>query len=357
MSRDGAQARGERTPVAAAGSPPVRLVEVARLAGVSAMTVSRALRRPEQVAPATLRAVQRAVARLGYLPNGSAAALASSRSRVVGAVVPTLMNSVYASTVHGLSSVLRPAGYELMIGDSGYDAGAEASLVRSFLGRRVDALVLTGVSHGDEVHALLARHPLPVVEIWDLTDTPIDRVVGFSNVAAGLAAGRHLAARGRARWAFVGTPARAEDRSGKRLQGLRQAAREARVPAPLAAWVTDGMSAVQGRDAVAALLSAHPEVDAVFCANDALATGALRAAHDLGRPVPRRLAVLGLGDFDVAAHTLPALSTLRIPGPAIGERAARVLLAQLDETGAEPPDGLDARRHELAFELVQRDST
>jgi LacI family gluconate utilization system Gnt-I transcriptional repressor len=357
MSRHTAQAGAarpaSRAPAAGAGAP-VRLVEVARLAGVSAMTVSRALRHPEQVAPATLRAVQQAVVRLGYLPHGSASALASSRSRVVAAIVPTLMHSVYASTVQGLSAALRPAGYELMIGDSGYDPAVEASLVRSFLGRRVDALVLTGVEHADDTRALLARHPVPVVEIWDLTDTPIDRVVGFSNVAAGVAAGRHLAGRGRRRWAFLGTPGRSEGRSGKRLRGFRQAAREAGVPAPAIAPVADGMSAAEAREATAALLAERPDVDALFCANDALAIGALRAARDLGWPVPQRLAVVGFGDFDVAAQTQPALTTLRIPGPAIGRRAAQVLLARLGAAGA---GAADARRHDLAFELVEREST
>ena len=177
---------------AAGRQTAVRLVDVARLVGVSTMTVSRALRRPEQVAPATLRAVQGAIAQLGYLPDSAASALATGRSRIVAAIVPTLMNSVYASTVHGLASVLRRAGYELMIGDSGYDAPTEAALVRSFLGRRVDALVLTGVEHDDATRDLLAQREVPVVEIWDLTAQPIDTVVGFSNVAAGREAGRYL---------------------------------------------------------------------------------------------------------------------------------------------------------------------
>jgi LacI family gluconate utilization system Gnt-I transcriptional repressor len=338
---------------AATGAPaiePVRLVEVAQRAGVSSMTVSRALRDPAKVAPATLHAIERAVADLGYLPHGSASALASSRTRVVAAIVPTLMNSIYASTVHGLSSVLRPAGYELMIGDSGYDRRVETALVRSFLGRRVDALVLTGVEHAEETRALLRRHRLPVVEIWDLTPTPIDMVVGFSNIAAGRAAGRFLASRGRRRWGFVGTPADREDRSGKRLRGLRVAAREAGVEAPLTAYVADGMSSAEGHRAVAALLAAHPDVDAVFCANDALATAALRAAADAGRRVPEDLAVLGLGDFDFAAHTRPALTTLRIPGHAIGSGAAAALVRRLaGEPGSRP--SLD-----VGCEVVVRES-
>jgi LacI family gluconate utilization system Gnt-I transcriptional repressor len=352
MSRHAAQIGrlAARGPDDGEAAEPVRLVEVARLAGVSSMTVSRALRRPEQVAPATLRAVQRAVAALGYLPHGSASALASSRTRVVAAIVPTLMNSVYASTVHGLSSVLRPAGYELMIGDSGYDPAVEAALVRSFLGRRVDALVLTGVEHAAETRALLARHRVPVVEIWDLTTKPIDVVVGFSNVAAGREAGRFLASRGRRCWGFVGTPPDREDRSGKRLRGLRDAAREAGVGAPVTAYVTDGMSAVDGYGAARDLLAGHAGVDAIFCANDALATAALRAVADAGRTVPDDVAVLGFGDFDVAAQTRPALTTIRIPGRAIGSSAAQALVLRL--AGGHGP----ATRIDVGFDVVERES-
>lgn len=349
MSSRGAQG-DDADPAQPPRGGPVRLAEVARLAGVSAMTVSRALRRPEQVAGDTLQAVRDAVTRLGYLPDGSASALATGRSRIVAVIVPTLMNSVYASTVHGLSSVLRTAGYELMIGDSGYDPQVETALVRSFLGRRVDALVLTGVVHAEATRALLARHEMPVVEIWDLSPRPIDMLVGFSNVAAGREAGRFLAARGRRRWAFVGTAPSREDRSGKRLRGLRAAAREARLAAPVPAFVADGMSAAAGYEAAVALLAAHPRIDALFCANDALATAALRAASDCGFPVPHRLSVLGFGDFDVAAYTVPALTTVRIPGPRIGAGAAQALLARLDGVRA------DATRLDVGFEIVVRES-
>jgi LacI family gluconate utilization system Gnt-I transcriptional repressor len=325
-------------------------VEVARLAGVSTMTVSRALRHPQQVASSTLRAVQGAIAQLGYTPDTAASALATGRSRIVGAIVPTLMNSVYASTVHGLASTLRRAGYELMIGDSGYDRATEVALVRSFLGRRVDALVLTGVEHDDEVRALLARREMPVVEIWDLTSRPIDMVVGFSNMAAGREAGRYLHAQGRRQWAFLGTSPEREDRSGKRLKGFREAARDAHIAAPLTAFVADGMSPADGYEAVMAMLKTLPRPDALFCANDALATAALRAAADLGLQVPRSMAVVGFGDFDVAAVTSPALTTVRIPGRDIGERAARALLGPLDGGGR------TSTRVDVGFEIIRRES-
>ena len=337
-------------PKRSARGAPVRLVEVATLAGVSTMTVSRALRRPEHVSQATLHAVKGAIAQLGYLPDSAASALVTGRSRIVAAILPTLMNSVYASTVHGLASVLRGAGYELMIGDSGYDLSTEAALVRSFLGRRVDALALTGVEHDDATRELMAQREVPVVEIWDLTAKPLDMVVGFSNVAAGREAGRYFQALGRGRWAFLGTSPQRESRSGKRLRGLREAAREAGLQAPVTAFVEDGMSPPAGHAAVLDLLRRRPLPDALFCANDALATAALRAAADRGPGVPGHIAVVGFGDFDVAAHTSPALTTVRIPGRVIGERAAQALLARLEGTGAVE------RRIDVGFEIVRRES-
>lgn len=349
MSRSNA-ASVDQKPPGLARSAPARLVEVARLAGVSTMTVSRALRRPEQVAASTLEAVQAAVAQLGYMPDTAASALASGRSRIVAAIVPTLMNSVYASTVHGLASTLRGAGYELLIGDSGYCLHTEAALVRSFLGRRVDALVLTGVEHAEETRELLARRVVPVVEIWDLCAKPIDMLVGFSNVASGRAAGRFFGQTGRSHWAFMGTSPQREGRSGKRLRGLREAAREVRVNAPITAFVDDGMSPAAGYAAALELLVEHPLTDALFCANDALATAALKAASDRGMAVPSTLSILGFGDFDVAAYTSPALSTIRIPGREIGQTAARALLGQLDGTGPA------VARVDVGFELVRRAS-
>jgi LacI family gluconate utilization system Gnt-I transcriptional repressor len=110
------------------------------------------------------------------------------------------------------------------------------------------------------------------------------------------------------------------------------------------------MSAAAGHAAVLELLDAHPHTDALFCANDALATAALRAAADRGIAVPGSLAILGFGDFDVAAHTSPALTTIRIPGRQIGASAAQALLARLDDAGPTPS------HVDLGFEIVRRES-
>ena len=125
-----------------------RMTDVARAAGVSLVTVSRAINTPTKLAPETLSAVRAAIERLGYVPNLMAGGLASSRSRIVAAIVPTISNLVFSETIEALSQTLAEGGYQLLLGQSGYRSGDEAALVEAFLGRRVDALVLTGCSSG-----------------------------------------------------------------------------------------------------------------------------------------------------------------------------------------------------------------
>ncbi|MEO6271450.1 MAG: LacI family DNA-binding transcriptional regulator [Lautropia sp.] len=329
----------------------IRLADVARAAGVSAMTVSRALHEPQRLRPQTLRTTLEKIRELGYLPNVSARSLASNRSRIVAAIVPTLSHSVYAGTLQGLSDGLRGSGFELMLGDSGYSARKERSLIGAFIARGADALVLTGVEHDLESRALLKAHELPVAEIWDLGREPIGVSVGFSNRAAGLAAGRLLASIGRRRWGFLGSLPTQEHRSRKRMEGFQQAAREAGLARPATALVANAMLIEEGRDAAARLLAGDQRIDAVFCANDLLACGLLQAARQAGVRVPEKLAVVGFGDFDVAAIAHPAITTVRIPGYRMGRVAAESLLAQLGQSGDPAKAG---RRFDLGFDIVRR---
>ncbi len=312
------------------------------------MSVSRALREPHRLHPGTLARIQAKVRELGYLPNASARSLVSKRSGIVAAVVPTLSFSVYAGTLQGLSDGLRDAGFELMLGDSGYDMRRERSLVESFIARGVDALVLTGVEHDPATCALAAAHGLPVAEIWDIGRAPLDICVGFSNRAAGRAVGAILAAAGRRHWAFIGSGR--EHRSRKRMEGFRRAGREAGLPPPAVALVENAMIIDQARDAARRLFRGGHRIDAVFCANDLLACGLLQVAREAGRRVPEELAVVGFGDFDIASISTPALTTVRIPGYRMGVVAAGLLLAK-----AAGLQG-DVRRLDLGFEIVRRET-
>jgi LacI family transcriptional regulator, gluconate utilization system Gnt-I transcriptional repressor len=328
----------------------VRIEDVAAAAGVSPITVSRVLRTPALVAEATRLKVERAVDRLGYVPNLAAGTLASRRSRLVALIVPTLRSSVYATTIQGLSDGLSRAGYHLMVGYAPYSAAEELKVLRAFIGRQPDGLVLTGVEHAPELRRLLRKRPLPTVEIWDLGPDPIDVAVGFDNEAAGAAVAEHLARRGVRRPAVLMTHPEREHRARKRLAGFTRRAAELRLPAPAHAFIEDGLDTAAAEAGFAALTAREPGIDGLFCVNDALAIAALMQARRQGLSVPRDVAVVGFGDFDLAAHVEPRLTTVRVPGLEIGRRAAERILARIEGTDEGPAT------EDLGFELIVRGS-
>src|SRR6202011_1105115 len=173
------------------------LSAVAKLAGVSSITVSRVVRLPNLVAPRTRGRVEAAMRELGYVPNQLAGALASARTRSVGVLVPTIANSIFADTVQGLSDELEPLGYAVILAQSRYDAAREDQMLSALLSRRPEAIIMVGSPATDDGARLLRRAGIPIVETWDLPAAPIDAVAGFDNYAAGQTVARHLIAQGR----------------------------------------------------------------------------------------------------------------------------------------------------------------
>ncbi len=328
---------------------PARMEEVARAAGVSPVTVSRALNHPQQLAPETLAAVRSAIDRLRYVRNLTAGSLASNRSRIVGAIVPTLASSLFSDTLNGLSEALHDQGYQLLLGQTGYQASEEAALVRAFAGRRVDGIVLAGMARARGVRAALRRAAVPVVETWDLPARPIDMAVGFSNRDAGRAAGWHLVDRGYKRLAFAGG---SDDRSQARLLGLIDAAAQRGLSAPLVWHLPNPSTIADGAAAITRLLTDEPELDAVFFSNDMLAAGAAAECARRGWAVPSRVALMGFADLPIAAVFEPALSTVQVRAREIGRCAGDLLLRRL--AGAARPA---ARIVDLGFSVVHRGST
>lgn len=329
------------------GSGGITLRELAQMVGVTKVTISRALNTPERVSPETLQKIQEAVRKTGYVPNLVAGSLASNRSRLVMALVPSLAGSVFQETTEAMTTALAEAGYQLLIGQSGYDKAREDALIDAVIGRRPAGIVLTGVMHSPVSRERLRGAGVPVVETWDLTDTPIDMLVGFSHVAVGQEAARYLHGRG-ARHAAVITPgdARALVRSAAFAKAM-QALCGRQVPIyPMASPTHLG----NGRDALALLLQEHPETDAVFCGADSLALGALIEARARGLAVPGQLKVLGYGDQNFARHTDPPLSTMRIDGTQIGKLAAGMLVDRIEGRA------VAQKSVDVGFELIERGS-
>jgi LacI family gluconate utilization system Gnt-I transcriptional repressor len=324
--------------------------EVARAAGVSAQTVSRVLRTPDSVGPVVRARVTAAIAAVGYVPNLVAGALASNRSQVVAIVVPTLANSVHAAPVQGLSDALRGAAYEVLVGTTDYDRARERALVRAFLGRRVDGLVIIGGELDPQADAMLRAAGLPTVQLWELPDDPVDMAAGVHNAEVGVAVARHVAARGHQHLAVIGHAAAADTRSAARVAGFRREASRLGLPPPLLLTAERPADLAAGAAHLGALRTAWPRPQAVFCAGDQLAVGVIMAANRARVAVPDALAVVGVGDSDLAALVSPALTTVRMPRYEMGRTAGEMLLTRFAGERVEP------RCRDLGFQLVLRES-
>lgn len=339
----------ESTPVRRArrGSGAVTLHDVARLAGVAPITASRALNTPGQVSAEVLKKVTDAVVNTGYVPNRVAGGLASARSRLVAALVPTLSGPVFQETIKALNEALVERGYQLMLGQSGYADSREDALLEAIISRRPDGIVLTGIMHSPEGRKRLLAAGIPVVETWDFTPTPLDMLVGFSHADVGRAVVDFLYAKGRRRLAVV---AGDDERSRRRQQAFQAAAKAAGLPDVPVVIVPAPTTLKSGRSAMAELLGTSPGVDAVFCSSDLLALGVMTEAQVRGVVVPAQLAVVGFGDLEFAADLHPALTTVRIDSTAIGRLAAQFIVERA-EGGP-----VQSRAVDIGFSIVDRDS-
>jgi len=330
------------------GNSGITLEDVARLAGVSTITVSRALNYPDKVAADTLDKVTRAIRQTGYVPNLLAGGLASSRTRLIAAIVPSTTNLVYAETIQYFSERLKEAGYQVLLGESGYPETSEQSLISAILSRRPDGILLTGVHHSMDCKRLLLAANIPLVETWDLTSTPLDIVVGFSHERVGEAVADYLLDRG---YRCIASVAAEDHRARVREQAMSNRLRTRGVEHVAMSKVPVPTDLRRGRLGLAHLLDQGFCDGAVSCSSDMLAHGVLIEAQSRDIRVPEELAILGFGDQNFAADTHPALSTVRIDRPRMGRLAADALLARID---GEPAD---SQIIDVGFEIIERATT
>lgn len=332
------------------------MADVATAAGVSAMTVSRALRRPDKVSEEVRARIAEASRRLGFVPSRAASALASACSMTVTVLIPSLTNSVFIDVLAGIQETLSPHGYQPVIGVTGYAPEEEERVLRTQLASDPDGVILTGLDHTPAAWDLLRGLSVPVVHTMDLAPPDSDALtVGFSQFDAGHAIGRHLAERGRRRIGLIA--GQLDPRTRQRCDGWRQALRDAGLHDPaLELMVPDSTSVALGAALLDRMMAAHPDTDALFLCNDDLAQGALFQCARRGIAVPERLAIAGFNDLGGAAWTIPPLTTIATPRHAIGVEAARLLLAAIRRQ-REGGRGDGPRSVDLGFRLMVRETT
>ncbi|MCS5714145.1 LacI family DNA-binding transcriptional regulator [Herbiconiux sp. CPCC 205716] len=330
----------------------VTLEDVARHAQVSPQTVSRSIRSPQLVSEFTLERVRNSISETGYVPNLAASNLASNRSMTVAAIVPTVSASVFADALQGLEEVLAPEGYQLFIGSTSYRPGHEEELVRAFLGRRPDGIFIVGTDHSPNTGHLLRESKVPVVEAWDLTDTPIDSVVGFSNSAAIRALVEFARSRGYRHPSFAGSFQTGDFRALARRASFEESVREL-FPGEPVRVVDSGTATVDyatGQRLLAETRAAHPETDVLMFASDVFAAGAVLECARAGVSVPGDIAITGFGDFEISRHLVPTLTTVAVPNRRIGTAAGELLLARMTGSTRETAE------IDLGFSVMARES-
>ncbi len=308
------------------GSPPT-MVEVARRAGVSAMSVSRALRAPDTVSEDVRGRVARAIRETGFVPNRLAGGLRSvGASRLVACIVPSLHNSLFSVTLQGIADELRERGLNLIVGDSGRSAAREESLIEDFVGQRPRGFILHETVHTTRARRLIEHSGVPVVEVGDLARRPLGSVVSYSNLEASAAMTRYLVGRGYRHIGFVTIAQQGNIRARHRRDGYERALRKAGIEYDPRLVLEAEAGYRGGGEALVTLRERVPEVDAIFFAGDVLAIGALLEARRRGWKVPGDIAIASFDDFEIAAWIEPRLTAIDVPRYEIGRTAASMIV-------------------------------
>lgn len=329
-------------------SPKVRLIDVAKDAGVSPATVSRAISQPVLLATDTLARVRASAHKLGYRPDAAARALASGRSHTIGAVMPTLDNAIFSRTLQAMQTVLATEGYQLLVASHNYSAAAEADAIRLLLSGGVDGLMLVGAERAPDAEAAIADAGIPVVLTW--RSSPGFAAVTVDNERAGQLAAQHLVGLGHRRIAVVTGHHTFNDRQRARLAGVRTYLE--RVGVVLPDWLTieQPTTLAGGRAGCATLLALAEPPTAIIGGIDLIAVGCMIEAQSRGLVVPADISVVGIDDLDMSAHVSPPLTTVHVPTARIGAEAATTLLRLIHNSDT-------ATTHDLPVDLVIRRSS
>jgi LacI family transcriptional regulator, gluconate utilization system Gnt-I transcriptional repressor len=341
-------------------SPPARrdggkasrlgMREIASRVGVSPITVSRALKNPDKVSPETRQRILDAIEREGFIPNQVASSMRGT-GRIIGTMVPPLINSGIAEQVQGMSDETHDSGFQLLLIQGDFNAAAEEKAIRALLGWRPAGLILQAFVQGGVTRQILSASNVPVVEISEIRGKkPIDMAVGVSNFETAYAMTTHLATKGYKKIGFVSTPIHGNDRLQQRRIGYRQAMTDLGLHYDPELEVEVPITPQGGAEALRVLTAHDPKVQVIFCSSDTLAIGAVQECHRLGWRIPQRIAIAGYGDLDLASQLHPPLTTVRVPRYEMGRQAVRQLLRRLSGDTKAPTIV------SLGFQIIDRES-
>lgn len=335
--------------------PSISIRDIAREAGVSHTTVSRALRDSSLVRAEVREYIQRLANDMGYTPNAVAQSLKTQKTNTVGLVVTTIADPFVGRVVRGIEEVAQSANFSVFLADSYNDPSKEMAIVETFYRRRVDGIIIAASRISEQYTDQLARFNRPTVIINQQEEIEFSRLHSLSidDYKGGQLATEHLIDLGHLSIAYLGVGNR--PRSNRlRMEGYRDALQSAgihfqaewvKIASPEFRYHSDDVAG--GRMLLPALLKSG--VSAVFCYNDMTAVGAMLACRDLGVSVPEDLSIIGFDDIEIAQYVTPPLTTIHQPKLRLGQMAMQMLLDLLADRPV-----LD---QVLPLDLFQRETT
>ena len=320
----------------------VGLRDVARVAGVSTATVSRAMNNPAAVSEELRDRIASVVRHLGWVPHGAARALATRRTGTIGAVFPTLTHGDFARAIQALQSELSHSGYTLLLACSEYDAEQEYQQVRKLIERGVDALLLVGEAHHRDLAELLDKNRIPYVNTFVYNPSTHGTCVGPDNHKALHKLTRYLVGLGHRSFGVVAQSTDNNDRAQARLQGIRDALAEKSIAIQPRHFAQGYWGINEGRQLLRRILAAKPWPTAVICGNAYLTVGALLESQQMGIAVPGEMSIVGYDDIEIMSELPIPITTVRVSSDEVGRRAARLLVAKLEGQPIDPNFECDA---------------
>ncbi|PDT14745.1 LacI family transcriptional regulator [Rhizobium sp. J15] len=318
------------------------LEEIAAAAGVSKMTVSRALRGAADVSKETREKVLQEAERLSYVGNRLALSLSSQRTNLVAVVVPSMSNIVFPEMLEGISAGLQGSGMQAVFGISDYDMAKEREIIRDMLSWRPAAIVVTGLDQPAETVRMLQHADIPVIQLMDLDGTPVDFNVGLSHGKAGQEMAAALLSAGRRRFGYIGSALDRDLRAGKRKAGFEKVLRESGLSFAHERIDSAYSSIAHGKQLTLSLLAATRDLDCIYYSSDDMATGGAFACLELGVSCPREILIAGFNGLEVARALPVRIATSISPRRQMGEAAAALLLSASRGDGNLPSEKIIA---------------
>jgi LacI family transcriptional regulator len=329
----------------------VTINQVAKMAGVSTATVSRALNKPDTVSEAVKKKIERIIKRIGYIPNAGARSLMLKRTGSIGVIVPTLDNAIFAQGLEEFQRQLSQSGYQMLVASTNYDPEIENQQMRNLLLQGVEGIAMFGSSQKLELIRLLRTRKLPYLHIGTL-DTPLNGyAAGFDNKKAIQLGVEYLVQVGHRNFGMIAGKTENNDRARDRVDGVVELLKRNRIFLKKESIIEVPYQIQDARIALKKLLQINPKISAVVCGNDVLAIGALLEAQSQGIKIPYQCSILGFDNLELSRHIQPSLSTIHIDAIGMWSKAAHHLMSQINGINRLP------RKILADVSLVIRDST